>query len=157
MSLPPKNILYFSVRISLGIIFVYAGFAKLTEPYENLRAFLEAYPAIPDALAPLIARTLPWIEFIFGIFMILGYAPRLSALVLGALLVGFLSVLAISRFVYGFSPEDCGCFGEGGIHLSVPQALVLDALSFAAAIKFARMREHPWSLDHWLERYGDEE
>ena len=77
---------------------------------------LDAYPVIPDFAVSVVAMILPWIEFVFGVFLIVGYAPRLSAWVLGASLVSFLTVLGSSRLVFGFSPEDCGCFGQGGVH-----------------------------------------
>jgi len=152
-----RNTFWFVVRFVVGGIFVYAGFAKLNEPIENLRAVLLAYPVIPDTFVPGTASVLPWIEFVFGMFLILGYAIRPSTLVLGALLAGFLTVLGISRFVYGFSPEDCGCFGQGGIHLTVSQVLILDSLCLLAAVNLALKRDHPWSLDHWLEHFGDKE
>ena len=142
-------------RISVGFIFAYAGFSKLNEPIENLRAVLAAYPVMPELAVPVLAMILPWIEFIFGAFMIVGYAPRLSAWVLGALLVSFLAVLGSSRLFFGFSPEDCGCFGQGGVHLSVPQVVVMDSVSLLVVIQIARMKRHPWSLDYWLrEKYG---
>jgi len=137
-------------RITVGIIFAYAGFAKLSEPVENLRAVLDAYPVIPDFTVSVVAMVLPWIEFVFGVFLIVGYAPRLTAWILGTSLVSFLTVLGSSHLFFGFSPEDCGCFGQDGIHLSVPQVLIMDSFSLVVVIQIARMKHHLLSLDHWL-------
>ncbi|MBI3317513.1 MAG: DoxX family membrane protein [Candidatus Omnitrophica bacterium] len=143
--IPP--VLLFILRLWIGLVFVYAGFSKLMEPVENFRGIIAQYEVIPYALVPFLSVVLPWIEFIFGTFMILGYATRLSALVLTALSFGFLMVLGSSQVLLGSVPVSCGCFGEGGIHLSVRQIFVLDILNTAIGIKLFSIKNHPFSLD----------
>ena len=138
------------MRAAVGSVFVYAGFMKLIEPVENLKAVIEVHPAMPAFAVPVIAVVLPWMEFIFGAFMLLGYAPVLSAWVLGFLSVCFLVMLSISRFVFGVALEDCGCFGESGIQLTVLQVLILDGAMLAMCVRLAVMKSCPFSLDRIL-------
>ena len=132
------------------MIFTYAGFSKLTEPVENFRGIIAQYEVIPYALVPFLAAVLPWMEFIFGVFLILGYAARVSALVLGLLSFGFLMVLGSSHVLLGSVPVSCGCFGEGGLHLTVRQIFILDIANTAIGFKLYSLKVHPFSLDSKL-------
>ena len=143
---------WFAARLFLGLVFAYAGYAKLMEPVENFRGILTQYQIIPYGLAPFIARTFPWIEFIAGVFLTLGYAPRLSALILGVMSLGFAIVLSLSHLIYGSTPASCGCFGVSGFHLTTPQVFILDLLDTAIGFKLFLMKDFPWSLDAWLKK-----
>ena len=88
-----KGLLLLS-RLFIGFVFAYAGYTKLTEPIENFRGVIAEYEVFPQALIGMMALIIPWIEFIFGIFMIVGYAPRLSAFVLGMMSLSFIVLLA---------------------------------------------------------------
>lgn len=143
---------WFYGRIFVGLVFAYAGFTKLSAPIENFRGVLTHYEIIPYAFVPWIAAILPWIEITAGSFMILGYAPRLSAVVLAGLCAGFLLVLGTSdELIKG--AQDCGCFGEGSlIRLSARQVFALDIFNFLLALKLYSIKNHPLSLDGRLSR-----
>src|SRR4051812_17610169 len=96
----------FLARLFMGVIFTYAGFTKLLEPMGNFRGAIADYEVFPYAIVPLIAYVLPWIEFVFGIFMLIGYAPRISALVLALLSFGFMIVLGSSNALLESSGKD---------------------------------------------------
>ena len=149
-SLPP--FVWFSARLFLGFVFAYSGFSKLMEPVENFRGVIAQYQVVPYSFVPFIAITFPWIEFIFGTFLILGFAPRISALVLALLSFTFLIVLGSSNILLGQAPMSCGCFGESGIHLTVRQVFFLDIFDLAIGFKLYSIKEHPWSLDNWLKK-----
>ena len=139
-------------RIFVGLILAYAGFTKLVEPIENFRGVVASYPVIPYVLSPLIAAVLPWIELFAGVFLIIGYAPRLSAMAAAALFFGFLIVLGSSDALLE-SGKDCGCFGQGAlIHLTTQQVFVLDLINFLLALKLCSLKDSPLSLDHWLKK-----
>ncbi len=91
ISVPP--FFWVFARVFVGLVFAYAGFSKLTEPLANFQGVIAEYRVIPYGWTPAIAMGMPWLEFIFGIFMILGYAPRVTASVLFFLCFGFLVVL----------------------------------------------------------------
>jgi putative oxidoreductase len=108
--------------IGLGGLFVYAGIQKHLAPYEFAEAIL-AYQLLPVGLVGLVAATLPWIEIVSGISLILGCLLRSrrfsNPIPMGALLrrsglllilgqsVLFIAVLLIT-LARGLK-IDCGC------------------------------------------------
>ena len=142
---------WLAARIFVGAIFAYAGYAKLLEPYENFRGAIANYQGIPYGLTEPIARVLPWLELFFGVSLILGYLPRVSALALALFSFCFLMVLGASNVLLDAGAKDCGCFGEGGIiHLTVHQVFFLDLLNFFLGLKLYSLKEHPASLEKLL-------
>ncbi len=142
---------WLAARLFLGLVFAYAGFSKLMEPLENFRGALAQYEVIPYRLLTPMATVLPWLELTFGIFTMLGFATRLSSLALALFSLSFLIVLGSSHVLLGSFPISCGCFGEGGIHLSVRQVFVLDLVNFFLGLKLFRHPKKPlWSLDRLL-------
>ena len=121
-------------RLFLGGVFAYSGFMKLMEPAANFQAVLEHYPLLPAWALPFLAQTVPWAEWIFGMFLVVGYARRVSALSLGILSLGFIAALTGPVMgAGGDMPEACGCFGESGLRLSLGQAYLLDWICLALA------------------------
>ncbi|MFA7254661.1 MAG: DoxX family protein [Candidatus Omnitrophota bacterium] len=138
-------------RMFLGLVFLYSGFIKLMEPVENFQGGMAAYEIIPYVLIPLLARVIPWIEFIFGAFLILGYLPRMSALVLAGMSWSFVLLIATTRIVTGALPANCGCFGEGSLlHLKPYQVLIMDVGNTLIGIRLALLKIHPFSLAAFL-------
>jgi uncharacterized membrane protein YphA (DoxX/SURF4 family) len=134
-------------RIFIGFIFAYSGFIKLMEPVENFQGGMTAYEVIPYVLIPFLAHVIPWIEFLFGSFLILGYLPRVSALVLAGMSLSFVLLILTTRIVKGALPADCGCFGEGSlIHLKPMQVLAMDVCNTFIGIRLALLKTHPFSL-----------
>jgi uncharacterized membrane protein YphA (DoxX/SURF4 family) len=141
----------FLCRLFLGLIFAYSGFTKLMEPVENFQGGMAAYEVIPYAVIPFLARVIPWIEFLFGAFLILGYLPRVSAAVLALMSWSFVLLIVTTRFVTGALPVDCGCFGEGSlIHLKPYQVLIMDVGNTFFGICLALRKDHPLSLAAFL-------
>lgn len=135
-------------RMLIGLIFFYSGYTKLMEPAENFQGAIAAYEIIPYALVPLIARVVPWIELIFGIFVLTGYLTRISSLVLAGMSVSFVVLILATQIMTGTVPADCGCFGEGSFfHLSPWQVFALDVLNSFIGFKLFLTKTHPFSLD----------
>ncbi|MDP3920330.1 MAG: MauE/DoxX family redox-associated membrane protein [Candidatus Omnitrophota bacterium] len=144
--------LWFLARVFVGLVYAYAGFSKLMEPVENFRGAITQFEVLPMPIIPMVAHVLPWVELIVGIFLILGYAPRLSAAGLAVLSGMFLVVLGTSKFVVGSFGLTCGCFGERGIQLSFTQIFLLDIFDFCLAWGIYRRKDHLWSLGGLLGR-----
>jgi uncharacterized membrane protein YphA (DoxX/SURF4 family) len=143
-----KKYLLILFRILTGIIFAYAGFSKLIEPYENFRGMINHYEVIPYAWSSPVALILPWFEFVFGIFMILGYFPKMTSLVLAGLSLSFLLVLGASNVLLEEAGKDCGCFGQmGPIHLKVWQVFIMDMVLFGFSLYHASLKNYDFSLD----------
>ena len=150
MKFQREAVLWFLARVAVGIVFAYAGFSKLVEPVENFRGALAEYKIFPYAWVSWIAVIVPWLEFLSGAFLILGFAVRFSAFVSAFLCFGFLTALSASKILYGSFPASCGCFGQGGLHLNAWQVILLDAADLILSLKLFALREHPFSLDSRL-------
>ncbi|MGN6598539.1 MAG: DoxX family protein [Actinomycetes bacterium] len=98
-------------RLVLGGTFLAAGLLKVGNPAASARA-VTAYQILPYDLGRVIGYALPWLEIAMAVLLIVGLLTRLSAGVLGVLLVAFLIGIA-SVWARGIS-IDCGCFGGGG-------------------------------------------
>lgn len=142
------------LRLIIGGVFIFSGFQKASSPAEEFAAIIQAYyipPSIlpPDWILP-FAQVLPWIELIFGVFLIAGYLRRLSARVLACMLAMF--VLALSWALFNHIPlENCGCFGSSGFHLSPRIGIMSDLCLLACAVWLSRKGGDPWSVDRWVE------
>ncbi len=149
----PSYTILFLGRLLTGIVFAYSGYTKLMEPVENFQAGIAAYEVIPYMFIPWIARIVPWIEFLFGIFITIGYMTRLSALVLGGMSLSFVILIAVTWIVTQELPSDCGCFGEGSfIHFAPYQILLLDIVMTETGVKLFLIKNHPASLDNFLNK-----
>ena len=80
-------------RLFLGGVFILAGFLKLSGPVENFRGMIVSYGVVPYGWVGVIAHVMPWIEFLFGICLVLGYFPRITAAVLGGLSFSFIGLM----------------------------------------------------------------
>jgi len=94
-------------RILIGGIFIYTAWPKLLRPDEFAR-LVYGYRILHPDLVNLAGITLPWIELVAGIFLIIGIIPRSSALVLAGLL-GLFIVAGFLALVRGLDIS-CGCF-----------------------------------------------
>ena len=139
-----------AARMGVGLIFAYAGWAKLTEPSANFEASLLKYGVFTPQWIPWIARILPWLEWLTGSFLIVGYLPRLAAAGAGLLSLAFLIVLGSSRIFLEAGGTECGCFGQSGIHLSLRQIFFVDLINFAVAFRLAFLDRFPWTLHSFL-------
>ena len=140
-------------RVCLGLVFAYSGFTKLMEPVENFQGGMAAYEIIPYVVIPFLARVIPWIEFVFGVFLIAGYMPRVSALVLAGMSWSFVLLICTTRLVTGALPADCGCFGEGSlIHFKPLQVLAMDIANTIIGFRLALVKVHPFGLSALLKQ-----
>ncbi len=138
---------WIAVRVFIGFVFAYAGFSKLIEPVENFRGTIVEFDVFPYAWVNVIAHVIPWMELIFGTFLLLGYLPRWSAAGVCLLSLGLMIVLASSDVLIHSGSKVCGCFGQNSlIRLTVRQMFVFDIFSFLIALKLASKKSFPWSL-----------
>lgn len=101
-----SKILYLALRLVLGGLFIYAGATKLMDVM-GFAATIDQYGLVSWRMANLIAKTLPVIEIVAGLGLILDVRGALGTIVVQ--LLGFVCVLA-----YGIHlglDVDCGCFG----------------------------------------------
>ncbi len=131
-------------RLFIGGIFIFAGFLKLSQPVEVFRGMIASYGVIPYAWIGWIAHIAPWLEFILGIFLLVGYLPRYAAAALSVLAFSFIALIVTSK-LHGTLPENCGCFGEG-VHMSPYQMVFLDLLNMLLAVRLFQIKTHRWCV-----------
>lgn len=137
-------------RVILGGVFIYSGWQKLMSPIEEFRAVIVQYAFLPKPVIPWAAFLVPWLELIFGTFLLLGFMARKSAAVLGYFLAVFIGLLVRSLWLH-LEIAECGCFGSGFL-LAPKDALLLDACLFLIAWALFRRKNHYLSLDELLNR-----
>lgn len=96
-------------RLLIGGIFIYASIYKILDP-ADFAVSIRNYLIVPASWSNIVALTLPWVEIIAGVFLILGIQVRPSALLTTGMLGVFLGAI-----VYAYSiglDIDCGCFGS---------------------------------------------
>jgi len=153
-------------RFLIGGIFVYAGYAKLTYPNHhlwpwfmlkfsvsaNLSTFafqVGSYNVLSASGAALVAHTLPFVEIILGLLLVLGWGLRIWASLVTLILLGFLTVVTRAYLLH--MEINCGCFATPepltGFTVVRDGALtVLAVLTTVFAFQEAR-KPHSWTAE----------
>ncbi|MCF6168979.1 DoxX family protein [Lutibacter sp.] len=103
-------------RFFVAITFIFSGFVKLIDPLGSAYKFQEYFGADVLNLEFLIPYALPFsiflilVEIMLGVFLLLGYLPKLTAWSLLAIILVFLFLTWYSA--YYDKVTDCGCFGD---------------------------------------------
>lgn len=108
---PAQPVVTTVVRVALGCVLVYSGYAKLIDLPASVRA-TRAYQLLPESLVPLVGNGLPMFELILGVLLIAGLLTRAAAGLTLLLMLAF-EVGIASAWARGLA-IDCGCFGGGG-------------------------------------------
>ncbi|MBW1771132.1 MAG: DoxX family membrane protein [Deltaproteobacteria bacterium] len=122
---------YRLIRLGLGVIFVWAGLAKLFD-LEAFAYIISAYELVPESLLVPVAIGLPVLELVAGLGLIFD--------VRGSLSIAF-GLLVMFAFVLWFGilkglDIDCGCFSADELkeHGALRLALYRDLGMMAGAI-----------------------
>jgi hypothetical protein len=122
------------------LVFVYAGAVKI----QDVVAFaghVAAYQILPYAMNYLVAATLPYIEFLAGVLLLLNVRVRPALVAIGGMTLVFMAAL-VSVLLRGLD-IDCGCFDPaGGEDVSAGVALLRDVglMALVALTWFMRSR-----------------
>jgi uncharacterized membrane protein YphA (DoxX/SURF4 family) len=151
-------------RLVLGGIFVYAGYAKLVYPNHNLWPFfllkfsistnlstfafqVESYNVLGAAGSSVVAHTLPFVEIVLGLLLLIGWKFRIWAAMVTAILAAFLTLVTRAYLLH--MEINCGCFGtpEPLTGMTVVRDSTLVALAVIMTIfAFQEARSpHPWT------------
>ena len=102
-------------RLTLAIIFFYAGIEKIIDPGDFALAIYN-YQLLPDGTINLLAIFLPWLEVLIAASLITGICIRGAALISALLFLTFATALTIN-LVRGLDIS-CGCFGASSGNIS---------------------------------------
>jgi len=95
------------VQLALGVIFIVAALPKIADP-PAFTHMIYNYRLVPGGLVNLMAITMPWIELLCGVALVLGIWTPAARSIIAAMLVVF--IIAISINLARGNAIDCGCF-----------------------------------------------
>jgi putative oxidoreductase len=123
----------------LALVLLAAALTKIGDAGTFARQ-IHYYRLVPFGLENLIAITLPWIELLMGLAILLRLDPRAGALA-GAGLMGLFVLLVGISVARGLDIE-CGCFGTADAsHVGVAKLLENTGLFAVAIVASLRPRE----------------
>jgi uncharacterized membrane protein YphA (DoxX/SURF4 family) len=137
----------FSLRLVLGVMFVYGAYVKILEP-QKFAMSVRSYQVLPIGVTNLFAIAVAWCELLAGAFLVLGVFIRQAAGALLILLTVFIAamIVVLAKGIV----IDCGCFGpEGNLTvgwLAIARNLVLSAI----AVWVMRADDGSWSVRRLL-------
>ncbi|RYU13035.1 MauE/DoxX family redox-associated membrane protein [Nocardioides iriomotensis] len=137
-------------RLVVGGVWIVAGALKLPDPTESVRA-VRNYQLLPEAVVPFVGHSLPVLEILVGLCLLLGLLTRPAAVV-SAVLMGAFVVGIASAWARGLSIE-CGCFGGGGgpvenATAAYPWEIARDAALMLASLYLVWRPGTPAALDN---------
>ncbi len=141
-------------RILLGLIFLFAGIAKISDPVRFIFTLRE-FNLFSEAVIPFMALYLPWLEFVLGLFLILGLLYRASAFLLACLNTMF--AIAILTVVVRGMEIDCGCFGMLADILKIPdsadiKAVIRNVIFIGISVYIFIVKKTLFSLENYLKK-----
>lgn len=110
MTIPYLSFAGFLIRTLIGFMFVLSGVLKIKAGSHWFLAKLLAFDLVRGRLARTLAKWLPWLEIVCGMFLIAGILLPLGTGVSFVLLLVFTTVI-ITAFLRD-KKIDCGCFGQ---------------------------------------------
>ena len=102
------SVIFVLTRIALGGIFIAAALPKMWRPDQFADA-INNYRVLPYFLVNANTLALPWVEFLFGAFLVAGFRVRAASLATTIMMAVFLAAI-LSAWARGIDIT-CGCFG----------------------------------------------
>ena len=138
-------------RLVTGGVWIVAGALKVTDPASSIAA-VRAYELLPGSLVEPVGTTLPAVELVVGLALVVGAFTRgaaaVSALLFAAFIIGIASVWARGIEI------DCGCFGGGGpkkdAASSYPWEIARDVALLAASCYLVVVPRTRFAVDNLL-------
>jgi uncharacterized membrane protein YphA (DoxX/SURF4 family) len=118
------------VRLLLGGLLIVAGALKVGHPSE-LAATIAGFRLLPPAVVGPLALALPYVELVFGAYLVVGLLTRIVAAIVTVqfLLYGGAIASAVLRGI----PANCGCFGPNDTSVADWPHVAFDLLLAAAS------------------------
>jgi putative oxidoreductase len=119
------KIIWRTIAIVIGGLFIYAGALKIVDPVEFARD-IDNYKILPWQPSVWVALYLPWLEILCGLALITRILFRGAVFIVTGLMIVFIVASIVAR-ARGLDVS-CGCFGHASQYLNFTWHLVLDFL-----------------------------
>lgn len=106
-----ETIFFWTSRLILGTVFVFAAAGKIINPAEFAEA-VDNYRLLPYVLVPVTAIFLPWVELLCGVLILAGKWLKGTSLIV--LILNILFIIAIASAMLRGLNIECGCFSLAG-------------------------------------------
>jgi uncharacterized membrane protein YphA (DoxX/SURF4 family) len=97
-----------AAQIAIGVVFLISGLAKIGD-LQSFALEVHNFRMLPVWSENLAAMTLPWVELIAALSLLLAIRPRAGSVVAAALMAVFLVAVGVAQ-ARGLDIT-CGCFG----------------------------------------------
>ena len=143
------------LRLALGGLMIFAAVIKIDDPTAFAIA-IRSYGLIESEngsfVLPLLAYTIPWIELVTGVCLVLGARGRGAAFLLAAMLAAF----TLANYLVIDDNVRCSCFGDKDPFCKDPIIgrcqMIRDGVMLGVALLLAWRGAGVWSVDHALSR-----
>ena len=125
-------------RFILGVVFIYASIDKIINPGDFAK-IVGNYHVLPFGLENFVAITLPWIELIAGLCLIIGVMVDGANILV--ILMNIVFIFAITQALARGISVECGCFSvtsESGSAIGIKTILRDIGYLFLAYIVYNR-------------------
>lgn len=130
-----RRLVWRSIAVIIGALFIYAGAVKVVDPVEFARD-IDNYKMLPWQVGVGLALYLPWLEIFCGFALITRILYRGGLFFLTVLMALFIVITIIAK-ARGLDIS-CGCFGHASKYFSFTWHLVLDFLLLGGLLALAR-------------------
>ncbi len=137
------------VRLLVGGLLLVAGALKVGHPSE-LAATIAGFRLLPPALIGPLALALPYVELVFGGYLVTGLLTRIVAAIVA--LQFLLYAGAIASAVLRGIPANCGCFGPNDASVADWPHVAFDLLLASASAFVAYNAPGALALDRRIGR-----
>lgn len=129
-----------SAQILIGLVFLVAGLAKIGD-LGSFAGQIHNFRMMPVWSENILAMTLPWIEVVAAMCLILGHRARAAGVFAAALM--FVFIVAVAQASLRDLDIECGCFGTAdATKVGLKKLLENTGLFFLAVISTL-----PWNRD----------
>lgn len=142
-----QPLLQLGLRLFLGWVFITSGWEKLQAMHVFVPMVL-AYKVLPDQLALIYAKALPWVELLAGSYLVIGLFTRYAAGAIGAMLLSF--IIAIAMVLIRGDVIDCGCFVGGKVEPVDLNLLLRDVGMLTGCVYLMLQTQFKLSIDSLL-------
>lgn len=130
-----RRLVWRSIAVIIGALFIYAGAVKVVDPVEFARD-IDNYKMLPWPVGVGLALYLPWLEIFCGFALITRILYRGGLFFLTVLMALFIVITIIAK-ARGLDIS-CGCFGHASKYFSFTWHLVLDFLLLGGLLALGR-------------------